>query len=216
MPTGPGKAAKAAMAIEERRRERRAAAEAEKALREADVAEHGDRANVVPRRMVAAFRQELSSGVRVYHDAPAEHGAALLVAVRKRPLLNHREGDEYDVLTCVGKRTLVAHEPKKDMREVQTCHHHEFCFDHVFDENSSTADVYQQAVAPSLLTSLNMMHERRANFTVFAYGQTGSGKTFTMEPIYAQTVTEALRTASSMGGAGMGMQLSISFFEMCS
>ena len=43
------------------------------------------------------------------------------VAVRKRPLLTHREVDEYDVLTSVGPRTLICHEPKKDFKEVCVC-----------------------------------------------------------------------------------------------
>ena len=73
-PTGPGKAAKAAMAIEARRRERRAAAEAEKAARDADVAEHGDKAHVVPRRMIAQFRQEVAVGARVYGQPGQEGG----------------------------------------------------------------------------------------------------------------------------------------------
>jgi len=45
------------MVIEEKRRQRRAAADAEKAQREAEVAEHGDSCNLVPRRIIAAFRQ---------------------------------------------------------------------------------------------------------------------------------------------------------------
>jgi hypothetical protein len=215
--TAPGKAAKAALAIEEKRRQRRAAAEAEKAQREAEVAEHGDRANLVPRRMIAAFRQELSVGTRVYPQALSEPNCSILVAVRKRPLMTHREVDEYDVLTSVGPRTIVCHEPKKDVKEVQTCQHHEFHFDHVFDEKASTADVFQQAVAPALAETLHLVQDqrhsahnaRRSNLTVFAYGQTGSGKTFTMEPIYTQTVQEALRACAN-GGA----QLSVAFFEI--
>lgn len=215
--TAPGKAAKAALAIEEKRRQRRAAAEAEKAQREAEVAEHGDRANLVPRRMIAAFRQELAGGTRVYPQAQSEPNCSILVAVRKRPLMTHREVDEYDVLTSVGPRTIVCHEPKKDVKEVQTCQHHEFHFDHVFDETASTADVFQQAVAPALAETLHLVQHqrhsahdtRRSNLTVFAYGQTGSGKTFTMEPIYTQTVHEALRACAN-GGA----QLSVAFFEI--
>ena len=95
------------------------------------------------------------------------------MAVRKRPILEHREGGHYDVLTAVGARTLVCHEPKKDMKEVQTCVHHDFHFDHVFDDGASTEQVYQHAVAPSLHATLNNLHLRRANLTVFAYGQTG-------------------------------------------
>jgi hypothetical protein len=144
-----GKAARAAKAIEEKRRQRRAAAEAEKAEREAEVAQHGDRQHVLPRRMIANFRVELAAGTRVYqgrgihantymHTLADEGQASLLVTVRKRPLLQHREQEDYDVLTAVGSQVLICHEPKKDMKENVTCHHHEFHFDHVFDEHAST------------------------------------------------------------------------------
>ena len=214
---GPGKAAKAAMEIEAKRLQRRAAAEAEKAQREAEVAQHGDRPNVLPRRMIASFREELAAGTRRYHDVAAEDGGhgvgmcSLLVAVRKRPLLQHRESEDYDVLTAASSRVLICHETKKDVKETLTCHHHEFHFDHVFSEQVSTAHIYKEAVAPSLLATLNQAPRNRANLTVFAYGQTGSGKTYTMEPIYAQTVSKALEACSDRS---LGMTLSVSFFEI--
>lgn len=157
--TGPGKAAKAAMEIEAKRKARREAAEIEKARREAEVAEHGDRPNVLFRRLIDEFRDELGTGRRKIAGAnyprakdgsPASGGGgakeagqgSLLVCVRKRPLLHHREGDEYDVLTSAGDRALICHEPRTKMDMSQTMEHHQFLFDHVFDEEASTADVY--------------------------------------------------------------------------
>ena len=89
---------------------------------------------------------------------------------------------------------------------------------------NTTADVYRDSVAPSLYATLDQIllaprpprqsekphrrqssgygevsrgrRRRRGSLTVFAYGQTGSGKTFTMEPIYAQTVAEALQACT--------------------
>ena len=213
---GPGKAAKAAMAIEQKRQERRAAAGRERARREAEVAEHGDQPNLLFRRLIKEFRTEIAEGRRTLSGAGAAGGSVagrgrLLVAVRKRPLLDHREGDEYDVLTTVGPSALIAHEPRTKMDMTQTMEHHQFLFDRVFDEHASTADVYHEAVAPSLHATLeSQLSGDRGNLTVFAYGQTGSGKTFTMEPIYAQTVQEALHACAQY----RGVQLSISFFEI--
>jgi|EP01043_Picozoa_sp_COSAG02_P002668 hypothetical protein len=224
--TGPGKAAKAALEIEAKRKARREAAEIEKRRREQEIAEHGDRPNVLFRRLIDEFRSELGSGRRNVPGAsyprgqdgsPDGRGAkaagqgSLLVCVRKRPLLHHREGDEYDVLTAAGDRALICHEPRTKMDMSQTMEHHQFLFDHVFDEEASTADVYHDAVAPSLHATLeSQLGGHRGNLTVFAYGQTGSGKTFTMEPIYAQTVAEALHACSQYAD----VELSISFFEI--
>jgi len=204
------------MAIEQKRQERRAAAGRERARREAEVAEHGDQPNLLFRRLIKEFRTEIAEGRRTLSGAGAAGGSVagrgrLLVAVRKRPLLDHREGDEYDVLTTVGPCALIAHEPRTKMDMTQTMEHHQFLFDRVFDEHASTADVYHEAVAPSLHATLeSQLSGDRGNLTVFAYGQTGSGKTFTMEPIYAQTVQEALHACAQY----RGVQLSISFFEI--
>ena len=219
--TGPGKAAKAAMEIEAKRKARREAAEKEKARREAEIAEHGDAPNVLFRRLIGEFRSDLDAGKRkvpgARYPSGQEGGAkaagqgSLLVCVRKRPMLLHREVDEYDVLTAAGDRALICHEPRTKMDMSQTMEHHQFLFDHVFDEESSTADVYHEAVAPSLHATLeSQLGGQRGNLTVFAYGQTGSGKTFTMEPIYAQTVAEALHACQQYED----VQLSISFFEI--
>lgn len=51
-----------------------------------------------------------------------------------------------------------------------------FTYDRIFDENSSTQEVYD-GVARELVHSVI----RGLNSTIFAYGQTSSGKTFTMQ-----------------------------------
>ena len=50
-----------------------------------------------------------------------------------------------------------------------------YVFDGIFDQNSATADVYQQALEPAIRNILNGY-----NSTILAYGMTGAGKTFTM------------------------------------
>eukprot|EP01048_Picozoa_sp_COSAG05_P004025 COSAG05_NODE_203_length_14207_cov_24.645379_2_plen_374_part_00 len=242
--TTPGKAALAAEAIAKKRDARRAAAKKEKARRESEVAEHGDSVQFLCRRKVQEFRAALEAGtLQVPWDTRAESSAvaaaeksSLLVCVRKRPLLpREQQGrNSYDVLTATGARTLCCHEPRVKMDMTQTLEHQHFLFDHVFSEQHSTADVYREAVAPSLYATLDDIllapreqhasdpsarvgitgpraskRRQRGSLTVFAYGQTGSGKTFTMEPIYAQTVAEALQACDD-GSA----QLSVSFFEI--
>jgi kinesin family protein 2/24 len=51
----------------------------------------------------------------------------------------------------------------------------DFVFDNSFSENSTTEDVFNYSIEPSINTVLGF-----GNVTVFAYGQTGSGKTYTM------------------------------------
>ena len=49
-------------------------------------------------------------------------------------------------------------------------------FERVYDENATTAEVFERDVAPLMQQVL-----RGINTTIFAYGHTGAGKTFTME-----------------------------------
>lgn len=51
-----------------------------------------------------------------------------------------------------------------------------FSFDHVFNEESTQAEVYNAVARPIVQNVLEGY-----NGTIFAYGQTGTGKTFTME-----------------------------------
>jgi chromosomal replication initiation ATPase DnaA len=54
-----------------------------------------------------------------------------------------------------------------------------FTFDHVFTEDSTQQEVYQQAAQPAVVSTL-----QGYNATIIAYGQTGTGKTYTMEGIH--------------------------------
>lgn len=88
-----------------------------------------------------------------------------------------------------------------------------FCFDRVFDDQSTNHDVYQDAtknLVDALLDGFNC--------TVFAYGATGSGKTHTMignpeEPgvIYYTTVEIFNRIQEK---ANEGLEISVSYIEI--
>ena len=56
---------------------------------------------------------------------------------------------------------------------------HSFTFDHVYDENCSQQDVYEQTARDAVLSTLTGY-----NASIIAYGQTGTGKTYTMEGVH--------------------------------
>ena len=74
----------------------------------------------------------------------------------------------------------------------RTLDSHPFGFDRVFDEHSTTDQIYSDAVEPELTRLFAAVRQQQAggggrqrrggppNLTMFAYGQTGSGKTHTM------------------------------------
>ena len=53
---------------------------------------------------------------------------------------------------------------------------HHFSFDHVYNQDSSQLEVYENTAKPAVLSTL-----KGYNATILAYGQTGTGKTHTME-----------------------------------
>ena len=53
---------------------------------------------------------------------------------------------------------------------------HQFSFDHVYDQDSSQEEVYNNTARQAVLSVLEGF-----NATIMAYGQTGTGKTYTME-----------------------------------
>jgi kinesin family protein 2/24 len=57
--------------------------------------------------------------------------------------------------------------------------HHTFRYDRVYDERTSSRDVYAGSVAPLVALAASSK-----SATVLMYGQTGSGKTFTMRAIF--------------------------------
>eukprot|EP01061_Rhynchopus_euleeides_P016869 TRINITY_DN28205_c0_g1_i1.p1 TRINITY_DN28205_c0_g1~~TRINITY_DN28205_c0_g1_i1.p1 ORF type:complete len:492 (+),score=187.06 TRINITY_DN28205_c0_g1_i1:122-1597(+) len=100
---------------------------------------------------------------------------AILVAVRKRPLMRHeREKGGVDIVDADGKQLMV-HEPKVRYDLTKYTEKHNYVFDRAFHERESNATVYSDVVRPLLDTFFG-----GGNATCFAYGQTGSGKTHTM------------------------------------
>ena len=64
-----------------------------------------------------------------------------------------------------------------------------FQFDHSFDEETSTGDVYEHTVQPLIPF---VFEGGRAS--CFAYGQTGSGKTYTMTGMQRRSARDLFET----------------------
>jgi kinesin family protein 2/24 len=145
---------------------------------------------------------------------PVPQVQRIVVAVRKRPKLGASEANEADVLDAMPDRNIVeVREPKIsiDGRKV-TEQRGSYSFDHVFDERSSNARIYVQAVRPVLDVT-----RKGGSAVFFAYGQTGSGKTHTMmgsadgseHGLYALAARDIIAQLR-------GMRLFVSFYEIYS
>jgi len=114
------------------------------------------------------------------------------VVVRVRPFLSREDNNEKSVEIFEGKaiRTVVG-------GQINTC-----SFDHAFGEESTQAQIFEQAQH-----SVSAVMQGY-NATIFAYGQTGTGKTHTMLGVdLAQLgrsgVIESDRMAFEEGGKGI-------------
>lgn len=130
------------------------------------------------RAKVAAMGHSEDACSELNGDArPAEdsNSNSVRVCVRKRPIFNYEIKDhEFDVITCVGQKTIVVHDARMhaDMKR-QYLHHYEFNFDNVFSEKASNEEVYAAAASPLVkYASLGGFS------TCLMYGQTGSGSKF--------------------------------------
>jgi kinesin family protein 2/24 len=199
--------------VEEMRRKRearRAAADQEKARRAQEISEHGDHAGRVFRGMVAAFRQQLPSAP-LRERLKTEDGR-IAVCVRKRPMFEkEKRALQYDAVTVhdSSSRVMTVHEAKRKVDNTPALNNVAFTFDRVFDEHSSTDDVYASAVAPLIQCA-----SQGGAATVFAYGQTGSGKTHTMGPVCRRAIAEMLSAAQAVSSDGEVLEMSLSYFEI--
>eukprot|EP01042_Synura_sphagnicola_P009343 gene9343-11995_t len=100
-----------------------------------------------------------------------EASEGICVGIRMRPL-NDREltSGQQKLFQCVPSTNAVA-----QMRDNAPVDGQVYYFDKVFDERSSTGDVYAHIGKNIVQGVMNGI-----NGTIFAYGQTSSGKTHTM------------------------------------
>lgn len=133
----------------------------------------------------------------------------LCVCIRKRPIFKKEESQgEIDAVSSANPQIAV-HECKYKVdgitRFVDT---HEFKFDHTFNENETTEELYTSTVQPLVDFIL-----QQGIVTCFAYGQTGSGKTFTMKGVQSSVIQDLFKLSKSKYGH-LGLKFYLSFFEI--
>mmetsp|Transcript_28837 Transcript_28837/g.86576 ORF Transcript_28837/g.86576 Transcript_28837/m.86576 type:complete len:557 (+) Transcript_28837:11-1681(+) len=148
----------------------------------------------------------------------------ITVCVRKRPL-SRKEADacDVDVTTIPDAENMLLHECKLKVDLTKYLEHHEFRFDHSFDDSVSNAEVYKYTAQPLVRTIFD-----KGMATCFAYGQTGSGKTYTMmgvfkegartpdssSGIYAMAAADVFRYNELPANKAKNLSVSVSFFEI--
>ncbi|KAG9157410.1 hypothetical protein Leryth_010253 [Lithospermum erythrorhizon] len=108
------------------------------------------------------------------------HDEKILVTVRVRPL-STREQAAYDLVAweIADENTIVSKNLNHDRPTGP------YTFDKVFDQTSTTRNVYDEGARDVALSALHGI-----NSTIFAYGQTSSGKTFTMKGIAENAIED--------------------------
>lgn len=147
-------------------------------------------------------------------EVPFEELAAssmVRVFVRKRPLFEKEEkkNGDYDVATILPGHpvpTQVVLHNCLFQADLKTPYiqHLTFEFDHVWDQFAENDDVYWNAAAPLVRSSLD-----GGVSTMFMFGQTGSGKTFTMSAIQKLAAQDLYE-----GADGEEPWLSVTFVEL--
>jgi len=209
--------------IANKREARRANQEVIKRKVDGEKAARSDNANWEFGRMVAEYR-DATPMIKGIPPGTVPVDRKITCCVRKRPM-NRREKERSDVdVTSIpdGEHTLI-HECKKKVDLTKFVEHHQFRFDHAFDETVDNTTVYKYTAAPLVNTIFD-----KGMATCFAYGQTGSGKTHTMggefgegsntpdstAGIYAMAAADVFRHNSLPVNAAKNLTVSVSFFEI--
>lgn len=144
-----------------------------------------------------------------YATASMPHGHLVLGSVFLPPCacpLHHVRAQ----VTCFNPRVVV-HAPKLKVDGItKYLENTQFEFDHAFDEDTTTEEVYKYTVMPLVAYAF----QQRGRGTCFAYGQTGSGKTYTMSGVQALAARDIFRALNSKEFRGRGFSVALSFFEI--
>lgn len=121
--------------------------------------------------LVREWRQDHADLARPHEDGEFDK---ICVCVRKRPLNDkERAKRDHDSVTCYHPIATV-HSAKLRVDGISKyLDHNSFRFDHAFDEETTTEEVYRYTAKPLVDW---VCGGRGARATVFAYGQTGSGE----------------------------------------
>jgi kinesin family protein 2/24 len=135
--------------------------------------------------------------------------SAVQVYVRKRPMFEKEYNADYDVCTVLPGRPvstqMVMHNClyQADLK-TPFINHLTFDFDHVWDSDADSSDVYRCAAAPLVRSALD-----GGVSTMFMFGQTGSGKTFTMSAIQEMAAQDLFK-----GSGGDEPWVAVQFVEL--
>eukprot|EP00804_Cyclotella_cryptica_P009693 CCRYP_011250-RB/>CCRYP_011250-RB protein AED:0.03 eAED:0.03 QI:182/1/1/1/1/1/2/276/576 len=169
--------------------------------------------------LVRQWREEHSGLARSHTEGSGGLSEdKICVCVRKRPLNEkERKKRDHDAVTCLHP-TATVHSAKLRVDGISKyLDHHSFRFDHAFDEETTTEEVYRCTAKPLVDW---VCGGRGARATVFAYGQTGSGKTYTMgriQQMVADDIFETLSDNTLFGDEGCSLEnatCSIAIFEI--
>lgn len=99
----------------------------------------------------------------------------IMVTIRKRPMSKKElsKGDKDVIVVKEDQISVYEEREKVDLTKYNEVH--KYRFDRVYDEKTSTQDIYDGDVEPMI-----QLAYEGVKVTCFAYGQTGSGKTYTM------------------------------------
>jgi kinesin family member 2/24 len=164
--------------------------------------------------MVRQWRVEHAAEAKP-HDIAASNNEhpRICICVRKRPLSDkERDKNDHDSVTCLNPVAWIHTAKLKVDGITKYLDHNSFTFDHAFDENVTTEEVYKHTTMPLVDFCVAGIGGRA---TVFAFGQTGSGKTHTMQGIQEILVEDLFLLLTEEGGCSKAdTAVMVSFFEM--
>jgi kinesin family protein 2/24 len=182
-------------------------AKIERAAEEQRNRDAGNPGDVDFQRMINVYRNDNSHRAGRSHDVTHAGETKICICVRKRPIsVKEVKRNDYDSVTCFHPQVVV-HDCKLKVDGISKyLDNTPFEFDHTFDEDDTTDDLYSSTVRPLVGFVLG-----GGRATVFAYGQTGSGKTYTMQGIQGFIVDDLF---DALARGGENIQVFVSYFEI--
>ncbi|KAL3911812.1 MAG: hypothetical protein SGILL_007136 [Bacillariaceae sp.] len=211
VPTKTDQTRKRIERMEEEREQRRKETELKKEARKAEQAKllaAGNTGDVDFIGMVRQWREAEGKKYRKQHQPTSVSNGNIIVAVRKRPMSEkERVKKDHDSITCFHPKIWLHTAKTKVDGITKFLSHTAFQFDHAFDEDSTTDQIYVATTMPLL----DHVISTQGRATCFCYGQTGSGKTYTMSAIQemlARDLYEELKEKN------VNAEVTLAFFEL--
>ncbi|KRX06450.1 Protein kinase-like domain [Pseudocohnilembus persalinus] len=101
----------------------------------------------------------------------------ITICCRVRPLLEQEQQQNFFNIISCSNPNIYLHNVKLNILQKPDINTQKFSLDHIFPEQTTTSQIFQQLNGKSLIDSAI----EGGISTLFAYGQTGSGKTYTVQ-----------------------------------